>query len=196
MLPISQGDQSTNASVDCAGHRSPRATKSPRLSICYGFDQNRAAPNLDWVAVSPLLGGANSNNVAIGLEVAPVAGPAVGCGQLDFGFCRRSEIDVTNSERVGSRFLSLRQVDPPQVSPRGRWPSKKPLFGKVLRETSAPRTPDPGQIAFSRPHILQTLGLRPKSAEVCILMGSGLNQREAWILTPVRRASVWTPLRS
>ena len=121
---------------------------------------------------------------------------AVGCGQLDFGFRRRSEIDVTNSERVGSQFLSLRQVDPPQFSPRGRWPSKKPLFGKVLRETSAPRTPVSGQIAFSRPHILQTLGLRPKSAEVCILMGSGLNQREAWILTPVRRASVWTPLRS
>ena len=76
-----------------------------------------AAPNLNWVAVSPLLGGANSNNVAIGLEVAPIAGPAVGCGQLDFGFCRRSEIDVTNSERVGSQFLSLRQFFQAQFSP-------------------------------------------------------------------------------
>ena len=88
------------------------------------------------------------------------------CGQLDFGFRRRSEIDVTNSERVGSQFLSLRQVAPPHFSPRGQWPSKKPLFGNVLRETSAPQARHSDQIAFSGPRILQTLGLRPKSAEV------------------------------
>ena len=98
------------------------------------------------------------------------------------------------AENVGSQFLSLRQVDPAPFSPPGKLLGKKPLFGKVLKKTSAPWAPGPDQISFSGPHILQTLGLRPKSAEVRNSMGSGLNQREAWILTPVRRASVWTAL--
>ena len=74
-------------------------------------------------------------------------------------------IGSPKAENVRLQFLSLRQVAP-HFSPRRQWPSKKPLFGNVLRETSAPRAPVSGQIAFSRPHILQTLGLRPKSAEV------------------------------
>ena len=88
------------------------------------------------------------------------------CGQLDFGFRRRSEIDVTNSERVGSQFLSLRQQRSLPYSPGPKSAEKNRWYTGILAETSAPRAPVSGQISFSRPHFLQTLGLRPKSAEV------------------------------
>ena len=79
---------------------------------------------------------------------------AVGCGQLHFGFRRRSEIDVTDSERVGSQFLSLRQL---ARSTSSSWENagKKPLFG-ILKKTSPPRAPGPAKLPslapiFSKP---------------------------------------------
>ena len=111
----------------CKAARNPTRESSTTVPLAYQGSARCRSHVVDAGPATPLSEG----------DLAALPNPAcraVGCGQLDFGFCRRSEIDVTNSETVGSQFLSLRQVDPARLLSSWEMVGQKALIWQGFAE--------------------------------------------------------------